>query len=72
MFNFGHSFYEAGRKLQSVDSQRNSTHPDSPVEFLYWHAIELFLKAFLLADGISVEALRRQPYGHNVESLSQK
>jgi hypothetical protein len=40
-----------------------------PGYFLVGHSIELSLKAFLLARGISVSVLRLKPYGHNLESL---
>ncbi len=72
MFNYGHSFFEAGQALLKTNTPRHSTHPDGPVEFLHWHAIELFLKAFLLADGMSGEVLRKQPYGHDIQALSQE
>ena len=72
MFNYGHSFYEAGQKLLTTNTPQKSTHPHGPVEFLHWHAIELFLKAFLLADGVSGEVLRKQPYGHDIQTLSRE
>ena len=36
----------------------HTTHPDAPREFLYFHAIELFLKAYLRNAGMSVTALK--------------
>lgn len=35
-----------------------STHPDAPREFLYYHSIELFMKAFLRNAGLTVLNLR--------------
>lgn len=69
-FNYAHSFWGAGRALLSMDWEKSETHPDSPIEFLHWHAIELFLKAYLLADGLSEDELRRKPFGHNVQALA--
>ena len=45
-----------------------ATHPNAPICFLYYHAIELFLKAYLRAEGRSVRDLRTQ-YGHNAVKL---
>lgn len=55
-----------------MEWEQGETHPDSPIEFLHWHAIELFLKAFLLSDGLSEDELRRKPYGHNVRTLADE
>jgi hypothetical protein len=43
------------------------THPEAPREFLYAHAIELYLKAFLRNEGMTVQELRS--IGHNLERL---
>lgn len=40
-----------------------------PAYFLVGHSIELALKAFLRAKGVSVYDLRSTEYGHNLESL---
>jgi hypothetical protein len=40
-----------------------------PVRFLYSHAVELLLKAFLRLRGVSVKALERKPYRHNLAGL---
>lgn len=42
-----------------------------PIRFLYFHAIELYLKAFLRSEGISVRALKQHPYGHDLAALHQ-
>jgi len=68
-FNFAHSYLGAARALDRLDWRDLETHPDSPVAFLYWHAIELFLKAFLLADGMKIAELRQKKFGHNLIAL---
>lgn len=40
-----------------------------PAYFLVGHSIELAMKAFLRASGISVAALRSRTYGHDLERL---
>ncbi|MEM1278001.1 MAG: hypothetical protein AAGH74_15865 [Pseudomonadota bacterium] len=69
LFNYAHSFLGAARALASSDWRSHETHPTSPQEFLYWHSIELFLKAFLLADGVSLERLKSRGFGHDISKL---
>jgi hypothetical protein len=47
-------------------AQVKATHPDDPICFLYFHAVELYLKSFLRAHGASVEELRTK-YGHRLD-----
>jgi hypothetical protein len=68
-FNYGHSYLGAARALFRLDWEQKETHSDSPIEFLFWHSIELFLKSFLLAEGLSEKELRVKPYGHNIQEL---
>lgn len=71
-FNYAHSFWGAARALSQLEWKDRETHPDSPAEFLYWHATELFLKAYLLADGVSPSELRGQKFGHNITELASE
>jgi hypothetical protein len=43
-----------------------------PIYFLYSHAAELFFKAFLRLNGLSIAALAKKPYGHNLRKLYHK
>jgi hypothetical protein len=45
------------------DHGLRATHPESPAMFLYYHAIELYLKSFLRFHGVS--AKRLQCIGHD-------
>lgn len=67
IFNYAESYRDAAYWLKG--SQLRSTHPDAPVEFLTNHAIELYLKAYLHAKGISEYDLSRFPYGHRLLNL---
>jgi hypothetical protein len=69
MFNYGHSYLGAARALFRLDWEQKETHSDSPIEFLFWHSIELFLKAFLLADGMDAKTLSGRKFGHNIQAL---
>lgn len=71
-FNYAHSFWGAAKALDTVQWEDQETHSDSPTEFLYWHAIELFLKAFLLADGVPLAELRTRRFGHNITNLTHE
>ncbi len=66
-FNFAVSYWQAGSALRTLEWANGVSHPRGPIEFLYWHAIELFLKAFFLACGMGEKELRG--YGHNLKKL---
>lgn len=68
LFNFAHSYWRSAITLQG--QKVNASHPSEPVSFLYIHALELYLKAFLRLKGLSVKDLRKK-YGHKLCCLSQ-
>lgn len=43
-------------------------HAQAPATFLYYHSIELYLKAYLRSQGLTVAQLRQ--VGHNVSKLA--
>lgn len=47
-------------------------HAGAPVRFLFSHAMELYLKAYLLLKEVTVEELRSMALGHNIEKLTSK
>lgn len=68
LFNFAHSYWRSAVALQ--EAHVKATHPDDPICFLYMHAVELYLKAFLRAQGVSVQDLRDK-YGHRLRRLAE-
>jgi len=63
---YGREFFEAAVALKKGRSF-------SPVRYyLYCHAIELLLKAFLLTEGMTVATLRNKPYSHDLERILKK
>lgn len=68
-FNYAHSFFVAAKLLWSAEEKERSTHPESPIEFLFWHAIELFLKAYLMSAGDDPDTVRKR-FGHRVHQLA--
>jgi len=65
LLGFAHSYWEAAVALDNT--QRKATHPDSPRDYLYYHAIELYLKAYLRLKGSSVKELWN--LGHKLNRL---
>jgi hypothetical protein len=70
LFNYAHSYWRSAVALQGVKVR--ATHTTEPVSFLYIHALELYLKAFLLLNGIPLDVLRSRKYGHKICCLSDK
>lgn len=69
-FNLAESYWTAAVALESA--QLRATHRNSPISFLYYHAIELYLKAFLRAHGHSAKELRGKKFGHRTCCLSER
>jgi HEPN domain-containing protein len=68
-FNFAETYCTAAKALRK--SKAKATHKDSPIRFLYYHAIELYLKAHLRACNIHPYDMRTK-FGHDVGKLSKK
>jgi hypothetical protein len=56
--------------LEHGPTRRESTHPDQPRDFLYIHAIELYLKAFLRLQGLTLNKLKK--ISHDVPKLARQ
>jgi hypothetical protein len=69
-FNMAESYWRAAVVLEKAKVK--STHSDSPISFLYYHAIELFLKSFLRMHGHSAKELRGKKFGHRTCCLSER
>jgi HEPN domain-containing protein len=68
LYNCAVSYHAAARAL--AESEVRSWMPDMPVASLYFHAVELYLKALLLFKGISAKELKS--IGHNLKRLARK
>jgi hypothetical protein len=69
-FNLAESYWRAAGALENA--KLRTTHPNSPISFLYYHAIELYLKAFLRLHGHSARELRSKKFGHRTCCLSER
>lgn len=68
LFNYAHSYAQSALTLEN--NQTEATHWNAPVYFLYFHAIELYLKALLVSFGHDLDELRKT-YGHRVRPLAE-
>jgi hypothetical protein len=66
LFNYAQSYRAAADCLLSAELK--TTHPQAPMTFLYYHAIELYLKAHLRSQGLTVAELRQ--VSHNISKLA--
>jgi hypothetical protein len=67
LFHTARSYWRSAEHLSAASLR--VTHPEAPVTFLYCHAIELYLKAYLRAAGKSVADLKR--IRHRVARLAE-
>jgi hypothetical protein len=67
LFNTARSYWCSAEYLNGGDL--GVTHPQAPVTFLFCHAIELYLKAYLRGIGKTVADLKK--VGHRVSNLAK-
>jgi hypothetical protein len=65
LYYFAASYHVAADLI--CDQGLKATHPEAPAMFLYYHAIELYLKPFLRFHDVS--AKRLQSIGHDYKRL---
>ncbi len=70
LFHYAHSYASSASALNQAEV--DCTHADSPVRFLYSHAIELYLKSYLRLHGVTVKDLRSRELGHKMDVLRTK
>jgi|SRR5579872_858816 len=69
-FNTAETYWKSAEALYRAKVK--ASHSLSPILFLYYHAIELYLKAFLRGHGLSAAKLRSKKFGHQICCLSDK
>jgi hypothetical protein len=69
LYHYAMSYHEAARALSNVGLK--SPHGQAPIYYLYYHALELFLKAFIRSQGTGVKELRSK-IGHNAAALFRR
>ncbi len=68
LYHYAVSYWKSAEKLSKAKFAERVTHKDAPVTFLYYHAIELFLKSFLLKKGKGLDDLKK--FRHNIKQLA--
>jgi hypothetical protein len=58
LFNYAHSYWVCAATLEG--KPLDITHKDAPVDYLYYHAVELYLKSYLRLKGHNLKQLRVQ------------
>jgi HEPN domain-containing protein len=66
LFNYARSYRASADHLLSA--KLNVSHPHAPLTFLFYHAIELYLKAYLRSKGDTVAQLKS--VSHNISKLA--
>jgi hypothetical protein len=69
-FNFAESYRVSAKVLD--EAGRQATDIESPIRFLYYHAVELYLKSYLRSHCVSAYRLRTREFGHDAGKLSRK
>ena len=67
LFNTARSYWRSAKHLNAAGLK--VTHPEAPVTFLFCHAIELYLKAYLRGAGTGIVELKK--LGHRVADLAK-
>jgi hypothetical protein len=72
-YHYAQSYREAASLVTNANKPfRTTTHPEAPTRFLYYHAIELYLKAFLRMHGYTPRELATRKFEHDTLRLSKK
>src|SRR4029453_16007027 len=71
-FNFADAYLESARALRAADIPRRVPHRQAPLSFLYYQAIELFLKAFLRLNHVTTTRLASKELGHRLGELAKQ
>lgn len=70
VFLSGESFFESASFLRSAHEKKElRLRFQMPIYYLYTHALELVLKAFLRAKGRTSDDLRGRQFGHKLKTL---
>lgn len=70
LYHGANSYWKAATALD--EAKLKTSHPTSPISFLYYHAIELYLKSFLRLHGHSMKELRGKKFGHRTCCLTER
>lgn len=67
LYHYAESYRDCGERL--ADNPPPALMFDAPIQFMFWHAVELYFKAHLRSEGVSVWHLRSRKLGHDLHRL---
>jgi hypothetical protein len=67
LFNYARSYWRSSEQLRV--SKPDVSHPDAPICFLFYHAIELYLKAYVRSAGYDLQQLKA--ISHNISKAGR-
>lgn len=70
-FNLAHAYLHDAATLNAAPKPKVG-HYEAPVRFVYVHAIELFLKAYLRLHGLDDATLASRRYSHHLDRLANE
>lgn len=70
-YDYAGSYLGCANALAHV-KPKGVTHPDEPINFLFYHSIELYLKAYLRLKGYTPKALASREFGHKFGVLTER
>jgi len=68
LYNFAESYRHAADRIRA--SKAKQLPFDAPIRFLYYHAVELYLKACLRGHGLTPTEIKKR-YGHGFKKLQR-
>jgi hypothetical protein len=71
LYNYAGSYSGCAHALARV-KPRGVTHPDEPINFLFYHSIELYLKAYLRFKGHTPKELASRKFWHDFGALTER
>jgi hypothetical protein len=67
LFNYARSYWRSSERLRV--SKPDVSHPDAPILFLFYHAVELYLKAYVRSAGYNLQQLK--DISHNISKAGR-
>ena len=69
LYHYARSYHDVAKALEAANVR--TTHAHAPISFLYFHAIELFLKTYLRLHAHTVEDLEKK-FRHDIKRMRKR
>ena len=70
-FHFADAYFYDAAILSAAEKPSGGFY-GAPVRYLYFHAVELYLKSYLILNGLDEKTLRHPPYSHSLAAILQE